>query len=99
MKAKRIKKLRKRIGRLECYSIRESALLFGDFYGHNRVGLIMSDHIVSASSPVRAIQIYMKCYRNKCKKKNEHESYEYKQTTENWGELMVTDEKGFRRFY
>jgi hypothetical protein len=99
MKARKIKRLRKRIGRLQRYSIRESASLFGDFYGYNRLRLEMSDHSVSANSPIRAIQIYMKKYRKTHGKKNNNESIEYMETTENWAALMVTDEKGFRTFY
>lgn len=99
MKASKIKKIRKTIGSLQKYKIRETASLFGDFFGCNRIGLVMNDTTISASTPVRAIQIYMKQYRRENNKKNNYERLEYEETTENWARLMVTDEKGFMHFF
>lgn len=99
MKARHIKKLRKKIGKLQTYKIRETASLFGNFFGQNRFNLIMSDHNITANSPIRAIKIYMRNYRKKQKQKNRYESEEYVETTEDWGRLMVVDETGFKYFY
>jgi len=99
MKARRIRKLRKRLGKIQTYYIRESASLFGDFFGCNRFCLIMDDKKITASSPQRAVQIYMKKYRKKYNRRNEYEREEYVETSEQWGNLMVTDESGFMRFY
>lgn len=99
MKAKYFKRLRKRIKSLQNYQVRESAVLFGDFFGSNRLCLILDDTQVSATSPLRAIKIYMRNYRKTRKKKNEHERVEYYETIEKWGNLMITDQKGFRTFY
>ena len=99
MKAKHLKRLRKKVGSLQTFTIRETCSLFGDFFGSNRLCLVMSDSKVKAGNPIRAIEVYMKKYRNQMKKKNEYEREEYTETTQNWGHLMVTDEKGFMRFY
>lgn len=99
MKAKYFRKIRRKIGRIKTYSIRETASLFGDFFGNNRICLVMSDTEVTASSPIRALVIYMRNYRKIYKKKNEYEREEYHETTEKWGRLMVTDDKGFRYFF
>ena len=99
MKAGRIRRIRKRIGSLNVYTVRESASLFGDFFGFNRLGLTMSDTRVVAGSHIRAIQIYMRNYRRIWKRKNDHEKESYCETTEKWGSLMVKEEGGFIRFY
>lgn len=99
MKAKQIRKLRKRIGKLQTYTIRETASLFGDFFGNNRMGLIMHDTKINASSSIRALEIYMKKYRKVHKQKNNYEREDYDETTEKWGRLMVIDSIGFKRFY
>ena len=95
----KIKKIRKRIKSVQLYSVRESADLFGDFHGFNRIGLIMKDVYISASSPKRAVIIYMRRYRLYNKKKSDYERREYRETSEMWGTIMVTDEKGFETFW
>ena len=95
----KIKKIRKRIKSVQTYSVRESADLFGDFHGFNRIGLIMKDVYISASSPKRAVIIYMRRYRLYNKKKSDYERREYRETSEMWGTIMVTDEKGFETFW
>ncbi len=99
MKARHFKKLRKQIVKIQIYTIRETASLFGDFFGHNRMCLVMSDRTVIASSPLRAIKIYMRRYRREYKKKNNYEREEYIETSEEWGMLMVKDESGFMHFF
>lgn len=99
MKAKAIKYLRKRIGKIQTYTIRETFSLFGDFFGHNRIGHTCSDTFISATSPIRAIEIYMRNYRKEYKQINEHEYPTYVETKESWGRIMVVDESGFKRFY
>jgi len=99
VKAKHIRKLRKQIGKIQVYTIRETASLFGDFFGYNRMGLMMDDIRIFTSSPLRAIHIYMRRYRNKYKRKNNYEKDTYYETTELWGRLMVKDEKGFMLFF
>ena len=61
--------------------------------------LIMSDHKVSSTSPIRAIKVYMKQYKRDSKQKNEYEREQYTETTEKWGKLMVVDKKGYKTFY
>ena len=98
MKAKHIRKLRKRINNFGYYTIRESFGLFGDFQGYNRMGFKCHDTKIFAESPTMAIEKYMKIYRRKMKKKNEHECEEYQEVTEDWGRIMVSNEK-FTWFY
>ena len=95
----KIKKIRERIKRVQTYSVRESADLFGDFHGFNRIGLIKKDVYVSASSPKRAVIIYMRRYRLHMKLKHNFERSYYNETSQMWGRIMVTDEKGFKTFW
>ena len=81
------------------YSIRETCGLFGDFFGDNRLSLILSDTKIKANSEEHAIKRYMSNYRRKYKRKNEHERESYDETTSNWGRIMVTNEKGFMSFF
>lgn len=98
MKAKYFKKLRKRIGSLQTYTVRETFGLFGDFFGHD-YGHKMSDHEISTTSYLRAITIYMKQYRRNNKKKSDYEKSEYNETSEKWGRLMVKNQNGFMKFF
>ena len=43
MKAKYLRNLRKRISSFDTYLIRQSACMFGVFFGNNRLGLVMND--------------------------------------------------------
>ena len=99
MKARRIKRLRRKIKKVQDYTIRETVGLFGDFFGNNRMCFVKSDTTISASNPKRAIKIYMKQYRKEHKMRNKHESNSYEETTHDWGHIMVMDESGFMRFY
>ena len=93
MKAKYFKRLRKQIIKIQTYSLKITNGLFGDFYGSNKYILI------TASSPLRAIQIYMRNYRKKYKQRSNYESDWYKETSERWATLMVKDENGYKYFY
>ena len=95
----KIKKIRKRIKSVQLYSVRQTSCLFGDFFGSNRLILKHNDIVISASSPKRAIIIYMRRYRLYNKKKSDYERREYRETSEMWGTIMVTDEKGFKTFW
>ena len=99
MKARKIRKIRARLGELQTYKVRESFLMFGDFHGNNMACVTCSDTDVSATDPIRALKIYMKRYRLKNKQRHENESSDYSETSENWGFFMVTDEKGYKRYY
>jgi len=100
MKARRIRRIRRMFnGTIQRYKVRESAGLFGDFTGHNRLGLIMSDMEITAGTPVRAIHIFMRRYRKLHKQVSAYERSSYSQTSESWGHIMVVDEKGFKQYY
>ena len=98
MKAKQIKRIRKKIGKLDVFTVRETFSLFGDFFGNNRMCMSMYDHKISCGSPERAVEKYMKKYRREYKRKNEHEREHYLETTERWGKIMVKNHK-FTWFY
>lgn len=100
MKARHIKRLRKRIATFKTYRIRGSASLFGDFFGYNRLGLVMDNFNVTADSHEVALKRFFRKYERMFKRR--HENYtEYPcETTEKWGRLMVEDVKsGFMKFY
>jgi hypothetical protein len=99
MKARQFRKLRKRIGKIQKYKVRPTCGLFGDFFGHNRLCLTFDDVEITASSPIRALEIYMRNYRKSHKQISKHQRDEYSETSEQWGTLMVTDEKEFRYFF
>ena len=82
------------------YKVRETVGMFGDFNGCNRLRWKKPDVTITASGAEHAVSRYMRRYRRLCKQRNEHERlHGYDETTQGWGTLMVTDEKGFRTFY
>lgn len=100
MKAKHIRKLRKKIASFDVYSIRESAGLFGDFNGLNRLNLIMRDYYVTADSHKLALKRFFRNYeRNRKRRHADYTDYPI-ETTECWGCFMVTNQRtNFTRFY
>lgn len=100
MKARHIRKLRKKIASFDVYSIRESAGLFGDFNGLNRLNLIMPDYYVTADSHELALKRFFRNYERN--RKRVHDCYtDYPiETTGCWGRMMVTNKRtNFTRFY
>ena len=100
MKARHIKKLRKRIATFDTYCIRESAGAFGDFYGFNRLGLIMDDYYITADSYELALKRFFKKYEREFKRVHDHYCKTPIETTVQWGDIMVKNTKtGFIRYY
>lgn len=95
----KIKKIRKRIGNLRNYQVRETFSLFGDFFGNNMRGITMHDMEISTTSEERAILIYMRRYKRDVKQKNSYQKDHYHETTEEWARIMVTDDKGYKTFW
>lgn len=100
MKTKHIRKLRKRIASFDVYSIRESASLFGDFNGLNRLNLIMSNHYVTADSHELALKRFFRKYERNRKRRHDNYTDYPIETTGRWGRMMVTNQRTqFTRFY
>ena len=83
MKIRKYRKLRKQIGKITKYQVCTTSGLFGRFIDSSNAKDILT------SSPIRAIELYMKWYRNKYKRKNEHEKTKYIETIYQWGEIKV----------
>jgi hypothetical protein len=100
MKAKYLRKLRKRISSFDKYIIRQSAGLFGDFFGDNSLGLIMDDYYVMADSYELALKRFFIKYERKFKRKNDNYTIHPTETTERWGRIMVENQRTkFIKFY
>lgn len=98
--AKQIGKLRRKAHLMRDYKIRESASLFGDFDGSNRMCLIMNGSDIKGISPVDALLKYLKNYQLKYKRKHENHTDEPYETTIKWGKFMVKDiETGYKTFF
>ena len=100
MTARNIRKLRKRIASFDVYRIRESAGLFGDFNGNNRLCLVMDDYYVTADSHELALKRFFRNYERN--RKRIHDCYTENpiETTYRWGRMMVTNKRtNFTRFY
>ena len=85
MKAKHIKKLRKHIDTFDKFLIRESASLFGDFCGNNRLGLVMDNYYVTADSYELALKRFFIKYERMFKRRNDNYNTYLTETTERWG--------------
>lgn len=93
MKAKHISQLRRRFTTFERYRIRKSAGLFGDFFGHNSLHLIMDDYYVMADNHETALRRFFELYERAFKRKHELYSDNPCETTEMWASLMVENIK------
>lgn len=93
LKAKQITKLRKKIGLMKTYKVRECWGLFGFDTLRN-----YSFREFKAKTPYHAMQRFFKWYLNSRKEK--HRFFEANsQTTSNWGHIQIVDEKGFKTYY
>ena len=100
MKARIIRKLRKRISSFDEYLIRQSARLFGDFFGHNRLGLVMDDYYVTADSHELALKRFFRKYERMFKRRHNNYTTQPFETTEKWGKIMVQNQRTkFIKFY
>lgn len=100
MKAKHIKKLRNKARLMKIYSVRNTCGLFGDFFGDNRICLVMPDYEVRDTSEIGALRKYLKQYATKYNRKHDDDKDMFEETTSKWGRFMVTDkETGFMSFY
>ena len=92
MKARHIRKLRKRISSFDVYLIRESVGIFGDFDGISNMGLKMDNYYVTADGPELALKRFFSKYERmfNCK----HDKYTARfETTMEWGRMMVKNQR------
>ena len=92
MKARHIRKLRKRILSYHTYKVYPvKHCLFG--FDNNFV------YTFKAMNSIHAVERYMKYYWRKNKQK--HPSYQtfYHEVTCDWGRILVIEEKGYKRYY
>jgi len=100
MKARHLRKLRKRVSSFDTYLIRQSASIFGDFFGNNRLGLVMDDYYVTADSYELALKRFFIKYERMFKRRNDNYTPYPSETTERWGRIMVENQRThFIRFY
>ena len=95
MKARHIRKLRKQIQAFKTFRITVTTGLFGDFFFIKENKL----HEMKASSEIHAIHRYMRWYFRRYKQRNPHHKDCYIQTTEKFGEVLVINDKGYKRYY
>lgn len=94
MKARHIRKLRKKVQSFKTFSITTIGV-FGDFFYRND----WEFKKIKASTPIHAIERYMKWHFRHFKYRSKHQHEWYKETSYNWGEILVVDEKGYKRYY
>ena len=100
MKTKHIKRLRKRISSFDKYLIRQSAGLFGDFFGNNRLSLVMDNYYVMADSHELALQRFFHKYERMFKHRHDNYTTHPVETTERWGRIMIENQRTkFIKFY
>lgn len=95
MKARHIRKLRKQIQSFKTFRIITSRGAFGDFFYLNE----WEFKKINASTPIHAIERYMKWHYRHFKYRSSHQQKWYKETSYKWGEILVVDEKGYNRYY
>ena len=90
MKARTIKKLRKKIAQFKSYEVYEAIHLFGEPFEFKLC--------VKSDSPKNALKRFWKYFYRKNKMRHRWVGYDY-ETTYDWGKFMVKTENGFKYFY
>lgn len=92
MKARQIRKLRKRLQEYQTYMvIPANGYMFP--FDKKRA------YKVKACGYIHAIERYMKYYWRKHKERNRYDRNIYHEATSTYGVLCVIDEKGYKRYY
>lgn len=94
MKARDVKRLRKKVTDFKEYDVSYSLGLFGNFDGG---GLCL--HTIKASNPREAVERYLSWYFRCYKRRNEFYTNNLVETSWNWGKFMVEDARGYRRYF
>ena len=92
MKARHIRKLRKRLQEYQTYRVIPATGIFCNFDEKNA-------YVVKASWYIHAIERYMKYYWRKHKEKSRYDRGLYHEVTCSSGVLCVINEKGYKRYY
>lgn len=92
MKARHIRKLRKRLQEYQTYCVIPATGIFYDFDKKYA-------YVVKASGCIHAIERYMKYYWRKHKEKSIYDRNLYHEVTSSSGVLCVINEKGYKRYY
>jgi acyl-coenzyme A synthetase/AMP-(fatty) acid ligase len=92
MKARHIRKLRKRLQEYQTYMVIPSTGIFYEFKKENA-------YVVKASGCIHAIERYMKHYWRKHKRRSEYYRGLYHERSYVCSNLCVIDEKGYKRYY
>ena len=95
MKARHIRKLREKVQSFKTFRITTSFGSFGDFLYREE----WEFKKIKASTPIHAIERYMKWHFRHFKYRSKHQHEWYEETSYNCGEILVVDEKGYRRYY
>ena len=101
IKAKYIKKLRKKVSQFKTYKMRECFGLFGfDYdYATKKDCPYHTDSIIKGLNPEHAILRYFRYYNRKYKIRHKNYAEWMNETTYKWGRFMIEDEKGYRTFW
>ena len=94
MKAKDIKRLRKKVVDFKEYDVSYSLGLFGNFDGG---GVCLQT--IKASNPREAVERYLRWYFRFYKFRNEFHKNNLVETSLNWGKFRVEDARGYVRYF
>ena len=93
MKARHIRKLRKRIAKFDAYDIHESVSMFGAPYHVTAEATIMADN------PFEAMRRFFRYYRRHYKRIHDNYKSESIETTQQWGRFEVVNLRtGFHHY-
>lgn len=93
MKARHIKKLRKKIAEFKEFTVYIPTGLFG-FDGDYRC-----KKVIKASDEIHAIRRYFKWYYRYYKETSEFQTYHPEPCSRRWAHVAVEDSKGYKHFY
>lgn len=95
MKARTIRKLRKKIAAFKTFIVMESQGIFGNFPPFSPENF----RRVKATNQRQAIYRYMQWYYRHNKQKSDNDQALYAETTCKWGKICVIDSKGYHKYY
>ena len=93
MKARHIRKLRKRISKWDAYDIHDTVRMFGSPYH------AIPEATIKAGSPCEAVARFFRWYKRRYKKRHDEQRRELIECTEKWGLFKVVNQRtGFQHF-
>lgn len=94
MRARDVKRLRKKVADFKEYTVSYTFGLFGDFGFEGQCC-----KKIMASNSQEAVERYLKWYFRKYKCRNMHHTNNLAETSRWWGKFMVVDSRGFSRYF